>query len=117
MSHTADGCEISTVSRSRYACSKCTARHLFRSRVLKEEKGFQSSYARPLRSARLEDGCSQGFLAWLLCKTTLLLSLAQDANAYGHSAGCTQVCVSQSNDSHLSSLCEDFFQFLLKVKF
>lgn len=76
MSHTADGCEISTVSRSRYACSKCTARHLFRSRVLKEEKGFQSSYARPLRSARLEDGCCRASLLGF-CARRLFFSLSR----------------------------------------
>lgn len=103
MSHTADGCEISTVSRSRYACSKCIARHLFRSRVLKEEKGFQSSYASCSIGSPRRPRVFTGLPCFAFVQDDSSSLPAQDANVYDHSAGCTQVCVSQSNDSHLSS--------------
>lgn len=38
---------------------------------------------------------------------------AQDADAYGHSAGCKQVCVSQSNDYPIFV---KIFSVLLKIK-
>lgn len=91
------------------------ARHLFRPRVLKEEKGFQSSYA---QSSSI--GSNTSVRTGLPClafvqhdSSSLFFSLRRMRMLTGHSAGCTQVCVSQSNDSHLSKI---FFQFLLKIK-
>lgn len=88
VSHTADGCEISTVSRSRYACSKCICAPSFSSTRIERGKRILLTRS-PLRSARTRV-FAQGFLAWLLCNTTLLLSFC---------AGCGCLRVTQ-RDAH-----------------
>lgn len=104
---TADGSEISAVSRSGYACLKCIARltpsflpaivsFCFRSYV--RRRGRKKWFDESSRVSVLLWSCcfeEDGFTALPstpLCDASLLLEV-QDTNAYGHAAGYTQVRV------------------------
>lgn len=70
------------------------ARHLFRPRVLKEEKGFQSSYAQS-SSIGSNTSVHTGLpcLAFVQHDSSSLFLSAQDADAYGSLSGMhTGVC-------------------------
>lgn len=93
VSHTADGCEISTVSRSRYACSKCICAPSFSSMRIERGKRIPV-FLRAVLFDRLEHECSHGASLLGFCATRLFFSLsAQDADAYGSLSGMhTGVC-------------------------
>lgn len=116
VSHTADGCEISTVSRSRYACSKCICAPSFSSTRIERGKRIPV-FLRAVLFDRLEHECSYRASLLGFCATRLFFSLSLCAGC-----GCLRVtqrdahrCVFH-NQMTLIYPVKIFFQFLLKIK-